>query len=149
MHVTYIIIVIHVNEVKCNLTELTTRSHCCQWFRYICTWVRFLLLLVVVLIHWCGRKKEHLALFSLPSPLYFPLLISVMSAFPHGGVRAYGCIASHQYSLHLFFFFSNLLFNITEVYIAEDTYKRELAANSGSSRMSQAPNLHLATQLFY
>ena len=92
MHVTYIIIVAHVNEVKCNLTELTTRSHCCQWFRYICTWVRFLLLLVVVLIHWCGRKKEHLALFSLPSPLYFPLLISVMSACPHGGVRAYGCV---------------------------------------------------------
>ena len=70
------------NEVKCSLSELTTRSgcsqYCCQWFSYICTCVGFLTLLIAELIYQCGRKKEHFVWsvkwFFLPSPSAFHYL---------------------------------------------------------------------------
>ena len=57
------------------------------------------------------------------SLLYFPLFISVMGACLLRGMRAHGWV----------FRFCQLLVQSIS----------ELAANSGSSRMSQAPNLHL------
>ena len=72
---------------------------------------------------------ERLAVFPLPfDPLYFLLFIRVTGAWFLGGCRGSwpGC---------------QVLPAIDAVSILE------LAANSGGSRMSQAPNLHLATQL--
>ena len=42
--------------------------------------------------YWCGRKKERLAGFPFPSPLYFPLFISMMDAYLLGGVGAHGWV---------------------------------------------------------
>ena len=86
---------------------------------------------VVELIYWCGRKKEHFV-WSVKwfTPLfYFPLLISVTGACLQG-VGAHGSWLGCQ-----------VLPTIDAVSILE------LAANTGNSRMSQAPSLHLAIEL--
>ena len=81
-------------------------------------------------IYLCGRKKEHfvwsICTFSPPSPLptlhclsvwWMPLCLGAW-----GFMAGLSGFASHRCSLHL-------------------------ATNSGSSRMSQIPNLHIAMQL--
>ena len=71
---------------------------------------------------------EHLAVFSLPSPLYFfPLFIGVIGACLCRAVGAHGWFVR--------------LPAIGAVFILE------LAASSGTSRMAQALNLRLATHL--
>ena len=80
-----------------------------------------------LLMWWEGAFcEEHLAV---PSPFNFPQFSSVTAAYLLGVVRDGSWLGRP------------ILPAIRAVSILE------LAANSGSSRMSQAPNLHLMTQL--
>lgn len=104
-----------------------------QWFWDTCTCIRLHVLGIVELMYWCGGKEKHCVwsvqqLFtSVPlPPIYFPLSINVRDACCVLGV---GLMAG----------FSGLP-AIGTVSILE------LAANNGSSWMSQASNLHIGTQ---
>ena len=134
------------HEVKCNLIErtkligVTAAKNCCQWFCYICTCSGFLVLWVVEFIYRCGRKKVHFV-WSIwqffPSLLCFLLSNSVMHA-----CLIWGMAGANAWCVGCSWLGCQVLPAITAVFILV------LAANSGSSRMSQAPNLHLEMQLF-
>ena len=125
---------IHLNEVKCTLTELTTRSNCKLLMSVVLLYLRMRwiprgLRSTACLSVWREEGAlcvESLSFFpSLPPPpplYYFPLSISVTGACLLEGVGAHGWLACQVLP------FIGAVFS--------------LAANSGNSRMAQAPNLH-------
>jgi len=131
----YVLLLYMLQLQKCLMRlwngKTVANYYCCQCCLYTCACLRFLVLWVVQLIHRCGGKGILFCAFiAVPSPFNFPQFISVMAACLLGVVGA-GSWLGHQ-----------ILPAIRAVSILE------LSANSGSSRMSQAPNLHLVTQLF-
>ena len=94
------------------------------------------MLWVVKLIYLWDRKKENLCgVFSSFSPtasptLYISLFMGVMGACHIGGMEAHGWVVR----------FGQPLIGAVSILKLD-------ANHSGSSRMSQAPNLHLAKQL--
>ena len=139
-------------HVKCNLTELTTRSTCfnllasgvCEWC-VVCTKIHHALGPVCILAwssafrvqpFWCvcqllvcfiqrGRITNVVTqfisgFFPPPFPLMFSLWRCLLSSLPHG---------AHSWVARI------------------SQPNRKLDAHSGSSWVSLAPNLHLATQL--
>ena len=106
------------------LQPIIINNNCCQWFCYTCAYVRSLVFWGRAYLS-VGQEEEtfcveHLAV---PTPLYFPLLISMTGA----------CLLGSMGGSWLG---SQVLPAIGAVSILE------LATNSGSSRTSQAPNCH-------
>ena len=130
--------------VKCNLTELTTRStsftrmvsslldmhvrqdSSCSWSIGHCSSFVGILVSIFLSVSISPERGDSLeAVFSPPSLPFFPLISVPVFLHPHGGSWL-GCLylpAMGALSI------------------------QELAANSGSSWMSQAPNLHFVRQL--
>ena len=108
-------------------------ANCCQWFGYILPCVGFLVLWVVELIGVLGRRSILCGVLSSFSPTLslLPLLSTVD--------QCDGCLSSQGSGAS--WLGCQVLPPVSTVSILE------LAANSGSSRMSQAPNLHRATKL--
>ena len=119
---------------------MTAAKNCCQWFCYICTCSGFLVLWVVEFIYRCGGKKVHFVWsvwqFSPLSSAFYCLTVWCMPVL--SGVW----LGAHAWCVGCSWLGCQVLPAISAVFILV------LAANSGSSRMSQAPNLHLEMQLF-
>ena len=124
-----------LNEIwqSWQLGATAANNYWCQYFCYISTWITFLVLWVVELIHRCGRKKEHF-MWSISQifPPHFPPLLSIVH-------QCVGSLSSRRRGGS--WLSCQVLPAISAVSILE------IAPNSGGSRMCQAPNLPLATQL--